>query len=62
MVRRQNAPRGEFLLELCRHSDHVFETFLLMAGRDKQVQAKRIVDAVKRLRELLVLLDELQAT
>jgi len=58
----RNAPKGEFLVELCRHSDQVFETFLLMAGRDKQVKAKRIVDAVDRLRELLVLLDGLQTT
>lgn len=58
----KNAPSGVFVVALCRHSDQVFEAFLVMAGRDKQVRAKRIVDAVKRLRELLVLLDELQTT
>ncbi len=58
----KNAPSGEFVVALCRHSDHVFEAFLLMAGREDQVRAKRIVDAVERLRELLALLDELQAT
>jgi hypothetical protein len=58
----RNAPSGEFLVALCQHSDEVLETFLLLAGRDKQVKAKRIVEAVGRLRDLLVLLDELQTT
>src|SRR5436189_3414847 len=56
----KNAPSGEFVVALCRHSDEVLETFLLMAGREKQVKAKKIVDAMNRLREVLVLLDELQ--
>lgn len=57
----KNAPSGEFIVALCRHSDEVLEAFLLMAGREKQVKAKKIVDAMNRLREVLVLLDELQA-
>src|SRR5258708_37658046 len=57
----KNAPSGEFVVALCRHSDEVLETFLLMAGREKQVRAKKIVDATNRLRDVLVLLDELQA-
>ena len=56
----KNAPSGEFLVALCRHSDEVLEAVLLMAGREKQVKAKKIVDAMNRLREVLVLLDELQ--
>jgi hypothetical protein len=57
----KNAPSGEFVVSLCRHSDEVLETFLLMAGREKQVRAKKIVDAMNRLRDVLVLLEELQA-
>lgn len=56
----RNGPSGESLIALCRHSDRVLETFLLMAGRNEQVKAKRIVDATSKLRELLELLDELQ--
>jgi hypothetical protein len=56
----KNAPSGEFVVTLCRHSDEVLETFLLMAGREDQVKAKRVVDATNRLRELLGLLDALQ--
>jgi len=56
----KNAPSGESVVTLCRHSDEVLETFLLMAGRENQLRAKRIVDATTRLRELLALLDDLQ--
>ena len=56
----KNAPSGEFVVTLCRHSDEVLETFLLMAGRENHLKAKRIVDATTRLRELLALLDDLQ--
>jgi hypothetical protein len=54
----KNAPSGEFVIALCRHSNEVFETFLLMAGRVEHVKAKRIVEATTKLREILVLLDE----
>jgi hypothetical protein len=54
----KNAPSGEFVIALCRHSDEVFETLLLMAGRAEQLKAKRIVEATNKLREILVLLDE----
>jgi hypothetical protein len=54
----KNAPSGEFVIGLCRHSNEVFETFLLMAGRVEHVKAKRIVEATDKLREILVLLDE----
>jgi hypothetical protein len=57
----RNGPSGESLITLCRHSDEVLETFLLMAGRGEQVKAKKIVDATKGLRDLLRLLDELQS-
>lgn len=57
----KNGPSGESIIALCRHSDEVLETLLLMAGRTEHVRAKRIVDATGKLREILVLLDELQA-
>jgi hypothetical protein len=56
----KNGPSGESLVALCRHSDAVLETFLLMAGRQEQVDAKRIVAAMAKLRELLGFLDDLQ--
>ena len=56
-----DAPSGESLVALCRHSNQVLETFLLMAGREGEVKAKKIFDATNKLREILVLLDEFQA-
>lgn len=56
----RNGPSGESLIALCRHSNEVLEIFLIMAGREEQVKAKRIVDAVKKLRDLLGLLEDLQ--
>ncbi len=65
--RRSLLPRGG------RHLDVPQETmalpiparpirvFLLIAGRKEQVKAKRVVDATKKLRDLLGLLDELQS-
>jgi hypothetical protein len=58
----KNGPSGEFVISLCAHSDEVLETFLLLAGRTEQVKAKKIVDATNRLREILILLDELQGS
>ena len=57
----KNAPSGAFIVALCRHSNEVFETFLSMAGREEQMKVKKIIDATSKLRELLVLLDALQA-
>ena len=56
----KNGPSGEFLIALCRHSDHVLETVLLMAGREEQVKAKKFIDAKAKLRQMLTLMDELQ--
>jgi hypothetical protein len=56
----KNGPSGEFLIALCSHSDEVLETFLLMAGRMQHVQAKKVVDATNKLREILLMLDALQ--
>lgn len=55
----KNGPSGEFFIALCRHSDCVLETFLLMAGRAEQVKAKKIVDATSKLRQIVALLEGL---
>jgi hypothetical protein len=56
----KNGPNGEFLIALCRHSDEVFETFLLLAGRNEHVKAKKVVQAKQKLREILTLVNELE--
>src|SRR5688572_26732280 len=56
----KNGPNGEFLIALCRHSDEVFETFLLMAGRSEHVKAKKVVEAKQKLKEMLTLVNELE--
>lgn len=38
-----NGPSGEFLIALCRHSDHALETVLLMSGREEPVKAKKFI-------------------
>ena len=58
----KNGPSGESLIVLCSHSDEVLETFLLMAGRTQHVQAKKVVDATNKLREILLMLDTLQGS
>lgn len=55
-----NAPSGEFLIALCRHSDRVLETVLTLAGRTELVTAKRLVDAKAKLREMLAIIDEIE--
>jgi hypothetical protein len=56
----KNGPNGEFLIALCRHSDQVLETFLLLAGRRDHLRARKIVRAKDALQEILVLLSELE--
>jgi hypothetical protein len=57
----KNGPSGEFLIALCRHSDQVLETFLQLAGRTTHLKAKKLVDAKQKLREILALVNELDA-
>jgi predicted DNA-binding transcriptional regulator YafY len=52
----RNAPSGEFLIELCRHSDEVLSTFLLLAGRREQVKARKLAETREKLRDLLAVL------
>jgi hypothetical protein len=56
----KNGPNGEFLIALCRHSDEVLETFLLLAGRRDHLRARKLVRAKDALQEILVLLSELE--
>ena len=56
----KNGPNGEFLIALCRHSDQVLETFLLLAGRRDHLRARKIVRAKDTLQELLALLNALE--
>jgi tRNA A37 threonylcarbamoyladenosine synthetase subunit TsaC/SUA5/YrdC len=55
----KNGPSGELLIALCRHSNQVLETVLLLAGRTDHIKAKKLVDAKHKIREMLALLDEL---
>lgn len=56
----KNGPSGESLIAFCSHSDEVLEAFLLMANRTHHLQAKKVVDATTKLREILLMLDSLQ--
>ncbi|MBN8995396.1 MAG: hypothetical protein J0H94_09225 [Rhizobiales bacterium] len=55
-----NGPSGEFLIALCRHSDQVLETVLLLAGRDELVTAKKFADAKGTLRRMIAMLDDME--
>jgi hypothetical protein len=54
----RNGPSGEFLVALCRHSDEVLETVLLLAGRQELVATKKLTDAKDKLRQMLALIDD----
>jgi hypothetical protein len=56
----KNGPNGEFLIALCRHSDQVLETFLLLAGRKDHLRARKLVHAKDTLQEIVALLSELE--
>lgn len=56
----KNGPNGEFLIALCRHSNEVLETFLLLAGRTEHLKARKIVEATHQLQNLLVVLRGLE--
>ena len=56
----RNAPNGEFLILLCRHSDAVLETVLLLAGRNDLVQKMNLTDVKRNVREMLRILDEME--
>jgi len=55
-----NAPNAKFLIALCRHSDEVLETFLLLAGRNDPVKTRKVIDLKHKVREMLDLIDALE--
>src|SRR5215510_875847 len=57
----KNGPNGEFLIALCRHSDQVLETFLLLAGRRDHLRARKLARAKETLREILEMLSDLES-
>ena len=57
----KNAPNGDNLVELVRHSDEVLEALLLMAGREDILAGKLLVDARDKLVEMLETIEQLLA-
>jgi hypothetical protein len=55
----KNGPNGEFLIALCRHSDQVLETFLLLVGRADHLKMQNIAEGKQKVTEILRLLNEL---
>jgi hypothetical protein len=58
----KNGPNGESLVRLCRHSDQVLEAVLLLSGREKQLKIKKLGEIRAALKQMLVLLSEIDAT
>lgn len=56
----KNAPNGENLVELMRHSDEVLEAILMMAGRQDILAGKLLVDARDKLGEMIEIIDQLR--
>lgn len=57
----KNGPNGQSLVVLCRHSDQVLETVLLLAGRDKHLKLKKLGELKTALKQMLTLLAEIEA-
>ncbi|MCK0197359.1 hypothetical protein MWN34_10590 [Ancylobacter sp. 6x-1] len=55
----KNGPSGEFLILLCRHSDRVMEAVLILTGRADLVMNKSLIDAKRKLREMLAIIDRM---
>jgi hypothetical protein len=58
----KNGPSGENLVSLIRHSDEVLETVLALAGRQDLIVARKLTGAREKLKEMLAMIDDLQAT
>ncbi|AYM80356.1 hypothetical protein G6L67_04240 [Agrobacterium tumefaciens] len=56
----KNGPSGEFLILLCRHSENVLETFLMLSGRSDLVKVKKYRDTRIKLNEMIALLSEIE--
>jgi hypothetical protein len=57
----KNGPSGENLITLLHCSDDVLETVLLLAGRAELVTARKLLGAREKLREMLAMIDQLEA-
>ena len=55
----KNAPNGESVVALCRHSNEVLTTVLRLAGRKEHVRSRLVVDLSAKLGEILKILEEL---
>lgn len=55
----KNGPNGQFLIALCRHSDQVLDTVLMLAGRTQHVRARKVEQARQKVGEIMVLLQAL---
>jgi hypothetical protein len=58
----KNGPSGENLVSLLRHSDEVLETVLALAGRQDLIVARKLTGAREKLKEMLAMIDDLQAS
>jgi hypothetical protein len=56
----KNGPSGEYLMRLAQHSDEVLEAILTMAGHADLITAKKLVDARRKLQEMLSIIDEIE--
>ena len=54
-----SGPSGENLIAVVRHSDGVFAAFMLLAGRDQAIAAKKLIDARDTLVAMLEILVDL---
>ena len=57
----KNGPSGENLVGLLRHSDEVLETVLSLAGRQDLIVARKLTGAREKLKEMLAMIDDVQA-
>jgi hypothetical protein len=57
----KNAPSGENLVILMRHSDEVLEAVLRLADRQDLVAARKLSAAREKLQEMLAMIDDIQA-
>lgn len=56
----KNAPSGENLVILMRHSDEVLEAILRLADRQDLVAARKLAAAREKLAEMLAMIDDIQ--
>jgi hypothetical protein len=56
----KNGPSGEHLIGLARRSNAVLEAFLVLAGRERVLTAKLVVDAKDKLIEILERIRQLE--